>query len=912
MHLLPARVAGACLVFLRTRRNELLHCSKATHVPFVNVQTAGRPKKTRMEIADRETRRHRHSSRLRATSQVLLSGLLLYVAFVLPAAAQNRASVKELDEAQTEFNNGHYRKAIELAKTALENTSVSNPDELNALDIIAQSQIAQAKYTEAENTLKKSLDYYSSLKSNQRQPAQAYLRLSDVFRSQREYSKALQHSRKALEAAPGNQEIQAGFYLSVGRIMFSAGYDLSAIIWLEKAEKLFETQPITPGRLDTYRFLSLAWSAKMNHQRALEYSNKFVSAASNSRFKYKHRQALYEAATLLSATGQNHKAFAARERGLSLSLDSKNTYQARNFSASLLLNALYDEDAQKASHYLRQLESLDTDKEFSFEITLGKAIISAFSGQREASEKLFTELEKRQNTSDFILPNWKITIAERNKEWEQVIKLNTRLLELTLANNFRDELPRIYLSFARAYFHLDQVEKSTEHLEKALSLIEEIRTSENKELSLGLLEVFHNAYRLRAQIKLERAIEAFESSDYLKARLLRDKINHSPTRTNFTIAPAIRRALEELSLKVIDDPTVAAEIGKHETLITNAVPELRLARLDLSELNYTDVLSNSAIISYVFTLDNRLLAFVWEKDKPLRSIYLPATEDDITTDVKKTEQKIKNLIFFKRDGKELFDKLLKPLNLSAKHLIIVPDKHLWKIPFQALSPDGEKYLIEDKVVSYAPSVSILLEQLKNPTPTRRSLQAFANQSYNDQFLQYVNAEATSIAGLFKSRPVLNATVAEFRRLSDKADILHFSMHAQVDIDQPMDSFLGFRGIGQNSGRLTVDDLSNVRLKKGSLIFLASCDTNNVLSAEGLVSLAWGMMGSGATTVISAHWEANDKFTGIFADKFYRYYKQGFSSAEALQRASLEMIKNKSNNMHEPYYWADFTLNGDFR
>lgn len=865
-----------------------------------------------MEIADRETRRHRRSSRLRATSQVLLSGLLLYVACVLPAAAQNRASVKELDEAQTEFDNGNYPKAIDLAKTVLEKANISNPDELSALDVIAQSQIAQANYAEAENTLKKALDHHSSLKSNQRQQAQAYLRLSDVFRSQHDYSKALQHSRKAMEVAPGNQEIRAGFYLSVGRIMFSAGYDLSAIIWLEKAEKLFETQPISAGQLDTYRFLSLAWSAKMNHQRALEYSSKFVSAASNSRFTYKHRQALFEAAPLLSSTGQSHKALAAREKGLTLSLDSKNTYQARNFLASLLLNALYDDDVQKASRYLRQLEGLDKDKEFSFEITLGKAITSAFNGQREASERLFSELEKRENTSPFILPTWKITIAEKNKEWEQVIKLNTTLLELTLANNFRDELPRIYLSFAKAYFHLDQVGKSTEHLEKALSLVEEIRSSENKELSLGLLEVFHNAYRLRTQIKLERPLEAFGSSDYLKARLLRDKINHSPTKTNSTIAPAERQALEELSLKVIDDPTVAAEIGKHENLITNTVPELRLPRLELSELNNTDVLSNTAIISYLFTLDNRLLAFVCEKDKPVRSIYLPTSDDGIESEVKKTGQKIKNFIFFKRDGKELFDKLLKPLNVSAKHLIIVPDKHLWKIPFQALSPDGKKYLIEDKIISYAPSVSILLEQLKASKPSRRTLQAFANPSHNNRFLQYVNAEATSVAGLFKSRPVLNATVEDFRRLSDSADILHFSMHAQVDNDQPLDSFLGFREIGKNSGRLTVEDLSNIRLKNGSLVFLASCDTNNVLSGEGLISLAWGMMGSGATTVISAQWEANDKFTGIFADKFYQYYRQGISSAEALQQASVEMIKNKSNNMHEPYYWADFTLNGDFR
>lgn len=138
------------------------------------------------------------------------------------------------------------------------------------------------------------------------------------------------------------------------------------------------------------------------------------------------------------------------------------------------------------------------------------------------------------------------------------------------------------------------------------------------------------------------------------------------------------------------------------------------------------------------------------------------------------------------------------------------------------------------------------------------------------------------------------------------------MHAQLSNDQPLESFLAFEQSGKNDGRLTVEDLLKAKLKKGSLVFLASCDTNNVLNGEGLVSLAWAMMGSGATTVISAQWEANDKSTEIFTKSFYRFYKQGNSSAEALQKASIEMIKNKSSNVHEPYYWADFTINGDFR
>ena len=260
----------------------------------------------------------------------------------------------------------------------------------------------------------------------------------------------------------------------------------------------------------------------------------------------------------------------------------------------------------------------------------------------------------------------------------------------------------------------------------------------------------------------------------------------------------------------------------------------------------------------------------------------------------------------------MYDKLLKPLSLKADHLIIVPDKSLWKIPFQALSADGEKYLIEDKLISYAPSVSILLEQWKSPKTSRRSLQAFANPSYNNQFLQYVNAEASTVAEIYNAKPQLNATVADFERISEKADILHFSMHAEVDNEQPLESFLGFRKFGKDDGRLTVEELLNIKLKKGSLVFLASCETNNVLNGEGLVSLAWAMLGSGATTVVSAQWEANDKSTQNFTKAFYRFYKQGDSAAEALQKASLELIKNKSNEMHQPYYWPNFTLYGDYR
>ncbi len=571
-------------------------------------------------------------------------------------------------------------------------------------------------------------------------------------------------------------------------------------------------------------------------------------------------------------------------------------YQQGLFLSSLLLNSLYEYDVENASKYLKELEQINAGNAYSFEILLGKAVISAFVNQPLISEELFSRLDKMENTSEYILPSWKIIISKRNKDWVRVIKLNQELLELTEKENFRDGLPEIYLTFALAYFQLDEKQKSQENLEKSLSLIEEIRLTENKNLSLGLSETYHNAYRLLVQIKSDKPQESFELMDFLKARFLKDKISNSALKTETNFSPAIRQKLEALSSTFISDQNIASEIEKTEKSVTSQIAELNLIKPDLTELNKIPELNNTAIISYFFTLDRKLQAFVWEKDMTLKTINIPTTEDEAEVYAKTTHRKIKDFIFFKKDGKEIHDKLLKPLDISSNHLIIIPDKWLWKIPFQALSPDGEKYLIEEKLISYAPSISILLQQLKNQKPNRLTLQAFANSSYDNRILQYVNAEAAGVSEIYNTKPLINATVADFLQFSDKSDILHFSMHAQVDNEQSLNSFLGFRKFGSDNGRLTVEEILKIKLKKGSIAFLASCDTNKVLSGEGLVSLAWAIMASGATTVVSAQWEANDKSTEIFTRAFYDHYKEGNSSAEAIQKASLELIKNKSSTL----------------
>ena len=207
---------------------------------------------------------------------------------------------------------------------------------------------------------------------------------------------------------------------------------------------------------------------------------------------------------------------------------------------------------------------------------------------------------------------------------------------------------------------------------------------------------------------------------------------------------------------------------------------------------------------------------------------------------------------------------------------------------------------------------MLKQRLSSEAPRRQTIQIFANDTFNRQKLVHVNSEAISIGKLFRISPRLNAAKSDFLKSSADADILHFSMHAQLDGENPLSSFLAFQSNAVDSGRLTVSDLLSVRLKPNNLAFLASCDTSKVHSGEGLISIPWALLGSGSSSVVSSQWEASDKAAQAFSTAFYREYLDGRSTADALQNAAVSIIRDKSAGFHEPYYWAAFTLLGDFR
>jgi CHAT domain-containing protein len=71
------------------------------------------------------------------------------------------------------------------------------------------------------------------------------------------------------------------------------------------------------------------------------------------------------------------------------------------------------------------------------------------------------------------------------------------------------------------------------------------------------------------------------------------------------------------------------------------------------------------------------------------------------------------------------------------------------------------------------------------------------------------------------------------------------------------------------------------------------------------------MYAGAPRLVTSLWQVDDKATGELMKLFYRgLLVEKLSPAAALQRAQLSMLKNP--RWEAPFYWAGFSLQGEWR
>ena len=147
------------------------------------------------------------------------------------------------------------------------------------------------------------------------------------------------------------------------------------------------------------------------------------------------------------------------------------------------------------------------------------------------------------------------------------------------------------------------------------------------------------------------------------------------------------------------------------------------------------------------------------------------------------------------------------LILGKRTLVIVPDGVLWEMPFQALDRNG-RYLLEDHVVLYAPSLAVL-EAMGRTATTRivaprilavgnpeldRSVPADRPSRGGYAVLSDAEREVQMLGTLYgpqRSTVWTGATATESKVRSEAAgySILHFATHGLRDQSKPMHSHI---------------------------------------------------------------------------------------------------------------------------
>jgi CHAT domain-containing protein len=265
----------------------------------------------------------------------------------------------------------------------------------------------------------------------------------------------------------------------------------------------------------------------------------------------------------------------------------------------------------------------------------------------------------------------------------------------------------------------------------------------------------------------------------------------------------------------------------------------------------------------------------------------------------------------------LYEKLFKGLNtawLSPKNLIIIPDRQLIGIPFEALTlPQKNKdfnfktlpYLVNEYAVEYSPSWKIFQGNINNTLPTKPKTAYF---SYDDQTneLPYAHVELEAIQkqfgeylGIYKGNKCNKNQF--FEKLND-CDILHISLHASSDPSNKFNNKIYFK----NSTKDTLYGFELLRKNsKIQLLVLSACETaeGKIEAGEGVYSLSRYFQQCGVKNIIASLWKIDDATTSQVLSYFYDALADEKLPAIALQKAKIRYIKANAKEMVLPKYWA---------
>ncbi len=311
----------------------------------------------------------------------------------------------------------------------------------------------------------------------------------------------------------------------------------------------------------------------------------------------------------------------------------------------------------------------------------------------------------------------------------------------------------------------------------------------------------------------------------------------------------------------------------------------------------------------------------------------------------------------------LFEPVSRRVALPGR-LIIVPDLTIMTLPLELLlvkPQPSDKYtpqdfpdykddlLVQMHEFAYSPSTFTITNHTPRDSQITHML-VFADPNNGDTFtdvseITNIDSAATTLTTLrkvshFRPQPLLfagrevkkikeifpqarifdgdAATEENFLHHVSESQIIHFATHAFADLD-----FHDFSGLVLSPGPAATDDgiLMGYEIRDLSLhcelVSLSACETarGKTVAGEGVLALPRLLLAADVKSVLTTHWQVDDRFASELMPLFYKnYLKDGAAKTTALSEAKRTILAQKKSGQkvyyQHPFFWAAFVLFGD--
>jgi len=459
--------------------------------------------------------------------------------------------------------------------------------------------------------------------------------------------------------------------------------------------------------------------------------------------------------------------------------------------------------------------------------------------------------------------------------------------------------------------------------------------------------------------------DVLQNERLLKTRLTACEIQLSKALDQATCDSARVQALRWKAISLREDLRQVRE-G-----IRRAYPSYaRLSECDTLPLveRVQQVLDDSTLIMEYFLGDARGYLFLIGKRKlDVRILRSPAKIAAAATSLTRSIRMV-DYDSFLGSSRRVYAYVISPAGRAIaaySRLVIVPDRILSNIPFEALVPGPEgrsdkrqnfstlPFLVRSHEISVVPSVNLFCESIERVNQTHPVSGTFAgfapvfrestgtglilaSNRFADGLdtthlrsisiggkrfreLPYSDVEVTGIAGKFAelglpSRTFVNEHASEesFKQNAPLFSFLHVATHGLVNARDPNRSALLFAQppdtASGEDGVLYAAEAYNLNLN-AELVVLSSCESGigRFVTGEGVYALMRGFLYSGAHNIMYSLWQVMDHHTSELMQMFYEGVLKGWRFGKALQMAKIRMLVNERTAF--PFCWAGFVLVG---